>query len=872
MSSVGVECVRCGASIPAGANFCPTCGARRDEGSATVEERKLATVVFADIVGSTALGESQDPERTRAILERFYEAMAAEVVQAGGTVEKFVGDAVMAAFGAPIALEDHAERALHASLAMQRRLNALFDGQLSLRIGVNTGEVVVGRPREGSSFVTGDAVNVAAHLEQAAAPGEVIAGERTAAIAGAAFEFGEPRRVEAKGKEHGVVGVPVLGALRLVRPRGIREERAAFVGRTAELDLLVAAYARAAERRAAHLVTIIGDAGLGKTRLVGEFWERLETMAPKPVRRTGQCLAYGHGITYWPLGEVLKEQFGLSDADSPEVVRERLGLRQVLALSLGLEVARELHPREARDRLHDEWVDLLTQLTESKPLVMLIEDLHWAEEPLLDLVARLARDVAGPLLVVATARPELFETRPAWGAGTRNTSQLWLEPLQAGEIGDLVQTLTTGTMAASLIADLVERAEGNPFFAEELLATFIDRGLLTEEGDTWEGGDLSGPLELPDTVQAVVAARMDLLPMKEKSALQAAAVVGRTFWESPVIELLEGTLPEFELLEARDFIRRGLGSSLDGDPEYAFKHAVTREVAYATVPKRRRARLHAAFAAWLEQKGGGRDEHAPLLAHHYASSVRRDEVDLAWRDEPEQAAGLREKAGQWLRRAGELAVARYDLDDGIALLRRAAEFETDELERAELWREIGRANALGFRGAEFLDAMERSLQLSTDPGARGATYAELAYQTSFRSGMWTKAPSPDDVSSWIEQALAFAETGTRCTMQGTDRARLLVRHRGRCGGSGGVGDRPGARGSRPPRSSVRRRVARDVSRRTPRGRARARRTVSRVRRRAPRPRTGRRGLREPHSDPVDARPVRCGAPHLRAPRRGDAAR
>ena len=186
MSSVGVECVRCGASIPAGANFCPTCGARRDEGSATVEERKLATVVFADIVGSTALGESQDPERTRAILERFYEAMAAEVVQAGGTVEKFVGDAVMAAFGAPIALEDHAERALHASLAMQRRLNALFDGQLSLRIGVNTGEVVVGRPREGSSFVTGDAVNVAAHLEQAAAPGEVIAGERTAAIAGAA--------------------------------------------------------------------------------------------------------------------------------------------------------------------------------------------------------------------------------------------------------------------------------------------------------------------------------------------------------------------------------------------------------------------------------------------------------------------------------------------------------------------------------------------------------------------------------------------------------------------------------------------------------------------------------------------------------------
>jgi tetratricopeptide (TPR) repeat protein len=511
-------------------------------------------------------------------------------------------------------------------------------------------------------------------------------------------------------------------------------------------------------------VTIIGDAGLGKTRLVGEFWERLESISPEPERRTGQCLAYGHGITYWPLGEVLKQQFRLSDTDSPEMVRGRLGEREVLALSLGVEVAREMHPLEARDRLHDEWVDLLAQLTENHPLVMLIEDLHWAEEPLLDLLARMARDVAGPLFIVATARPELLETRPAWGAGTRNTSQLWLEPLQAGEVRDLVQTLTTSAMPASLVADLVERAEGNPFFAEELLATFIDRGMLVEEGDRWEVSEPSGALELPDTVQAVVAARVDLLPMKEKSALQAAAVVGRTFWETPVIELLEGTRPDFELLEARDFIRRGLGSSLDGGREYVFKHAVTREVAYATVSKRRRARLHAAFAAWLEQTGGGRDEHAPLLAHHYASSVRPDEVDLAWRGEPEAAARLMEKAGLWLRRAGELAVARYDLDDGIALLRQSADFEPDELERAELWREIGRANALGFRGAEFLDAMERSLELSSDSGVRGATYAELAYQTSFRAGMWTKAPDPGDVSLWIEQGLALAEAGTaaRC--------------------------------------------------------------------------------------------------------------
>jgi tetratricopeptide (TPR) repeat protein len=275
---------------------------------------------------------------------------------------------------------------------------------------------------------------------------------------------------------------------------------------------------------------------------------------------------------------------------------------------------------------------------------------------------------------------------------------------------------------------------------------------------------LSDLLALPDTVQAVVAARMDLLPSDEKFALQAGAVIGRTFWESPLVELLAGRQPDLQLLEARDFIRRGLGSSFAGEPEFTFKHAVTQEVAYATVPKRQRARLHAAFAKGLEESGGGRDEHAPLLAHHYASSARLDELDLAWSAEPELTARLKAKAAAWLRRAGELAVGRYDLDDGIALLRQAVEYQVDELEQAELWREIGRANALGFRGTEFLEAMERSLALSTDVGVRGATYAELAYQTSFRAGMWAKAPDPHSVSSWIEQALLHTEPGTaaRC--------------------------------------------------------------------------------------------------------------
>src|SRR6266508_1135774 len=287
-------------------------------------ERKLATVVFADLVGSTALAGSEDPERTRALLERFYDAMAEEIDRAGGTVEKFAGDAVMAAFGAPSALEDHAERALHAALAMQRRLAELFDGQLELRIGVNTGDVVVGQARAGSSFVSGDAVNVAARLEQAADPGAIVVGERTVAAARGAFEFEQPATVDAKGKPEGVVARRVVRALSLVRPRGVSGLAGAFVGRDQELERLFGAYRAAVEQRRPRLMTILGDAGVGKTRLARELWQRLPEQDPEPLRRTGRCLSYGTGTAYWALGEVLREHLGLLESDAPEVALERL--------------------------------------------------------------------------------------------------------------------------------------------------------------------------------------------------------------------------------------------------------------------------------------------------------------------------------------------------------------------------------------------------------------------------------------------------------------------------------------------------------------------------------------------------------------------
>ena len=275
-------CAACGAAVPEAARFCPTCAAPVGTGP-DQSERKLATVIFADLVGSTALGGSQDPERTRAMLDRFYDAMAAEIETAGGTVEKFAGDAVMAVFGAPASLEDHAERALHGALAMLRRMHELFGDTLALRIGVNTGEVVVGTPREGSSFVTGDPVNVAARLEQAAEPGEVLVGERTVGTARGAFEFGEAQTIEAKGKPEGVECRRLVRGLSLMRPRGVGGLRRAFVGRDEEMGVLERAYADVEERREPQLVTILGDAGVGKTRIVREFWERLV------AARRGRC-------------------------------------------------------------------------------------------------------------------------------------------------------------------------------------------------------------------------------------------------------------------------------------------------------------------------------------------------------------------------------------------------------------------------------------------------------------------------------------------------------------------------------------------------------------------------------------------------------
>ncbi|HMN98038.1 MAG TPA: adenylate/guanylate cyclase domain-containing protein [Miltoncostaeaceae bacterium] len=725
-------CAACGQPLPPAARFCPQCAAPVEAAGSRPEERKVATVLFADLVGSTALADEQDPERTRIFLSRFYDAMAEEIANGGGTLDKFLGDGVLAAFGAPLAVEDHAERAVRSALAMRERVHGLFGPTVALRVGVNTGELIVGDDRRTGSLLTGDAVNVAARLEQAAASNEILVGERTVRACRDGFVFTPGRAVPLKGKSAAVICRALLGAAAPVPPRRT------VVGRDRELGVLQEALTAVARSGTPRIVTLLGDPGIGKSAIVEEFARAVRGPPDATPVHVGRCRPLGRGTPFPALGDIVRAHLGIGADAPPEAVAGQLGKRWALGLPLGLEPPDGVHPLAVQGRLRTDWRSLCRDLTRDGPAVVVVEDLQWAEEVLIELLEDVGGGDGGPLMVIATARREGLDRLPAGSA------LLEVGGLPADEAASLVAELAQAGLADATRDAIVQRADGNPLFLGELARNAAERGA---------GGD---PM-LPDTVQAVTAARVDLLEPVQKAAVHAAAVIGRTFWRGAVSELLNGSVPDLAALEKRGLVAAHPRSRLRGEVEYEISHAVIREVAYESIPRASRARLHARFAAWLEARAERPAEHATTLAHHYAEAVRPEHADLAWAHDAPQLATLRRSARRWLRVAASAATARFELSTAIAFLERFLALTPagdDDEERTEVLGELGRAHALRFDGRAFRHALEDAIRAAPDALRAGELSAELAFQTLVRAGMWNPPPGSDEVETWVREALA----------------------------------------------------------------------------------------------------------------------
>ncbi len=701
-----------------------------------VDERKQVSILFLDVVWAATV--EGDPERLAAAVDLLAAVAADEIEAAGGTVVPVVADALIAAFGAPAGLEDHAQRALEAAIVLRDRLTSLFGDALSLRVGSEAGEVLITGDPRGGFTVTGAAVNFAGRLARQADAGEIRIGARIAQALDGVFEL------RAQDGAHTLVSTRAAPASS-VAPG----PRRTFVGRESELELLKATYERVSRAARPHFVTLVGDAGIGKTRLIGAFHDRI---ASAPGRwLLGRCRSYGRANTYRPLGEIVRACLGLDADDPPAVMVERLGGRDDLRPLLGLTPEAELQPWEAKARLTQAWIAFLEEMTQDGPVSVVVEDLHWAEDPLLEVLAVTAREARGPLLLLGTARPELTGRTQPWNQGNVNVSRIWLEPLSPDDAERMLDELAGG-LPPRVKDAILQPTGGNPFFVEEVLQSWIDRGVLGRTGNGRTAVDLPRRVDVPETVQAVISARIDLLPVLEKNALQAASVIGRTFWEGAVRELLAAATPRFGLLEERDFVRRRRRSSLEPEREYLFKHELTRDVAYRSLPTPRRARLHASFAEWLERRDAGSGRHAALLAHHYAQAVAPESAEVAWGRDPSARAELRANAVRWARRAGEQARDRYAMNDAAALFRQAAELEPDEQARADLWRAVASASEQAFGMDGFRDALEHVIELTPEGPSRARLYSELAYRGS-NPATWTNPPARETVETWIERAI-----------------------------------------------------------------------------------------------------------------------
>ena len=765
-----MTCPNCGHENPAEAKFCSQCGTPLAGPESAREERKVVTVLFCDLVGSTAQAEQLDPEDVQAILGPYHEHVRAELERFGGTVEKFIGDAVMALFGAPTAHEDDPERAVRAALAI--RDWAREEGKLEVRIGITTGEVLItlgARPEAGEGMASGDVVNTGARLQTAAPTNGVLVDETTYRATERAIEYEEATPVEAKGKSR---PVEVWEA---VAPRwrfGVDVEQGGpteLVGRSEELDLLTDALVRARRERASQLVTLVGVPGIGKSRLVYELGRVVDDDPELIYWRQGRSLPYGEGVTFWALAEMVKGHAGILETDAADEAEEKLRavVSELIADPTDVDWALgHLRPLvglggepeiggDRRAEVFAAWRKFFEALAERGPLVLVFEDLQWADDGLLDFVDHLVEWASGvPLLCVCTARPELLERRPDWGGGKRNATTISLSPLSETDTSRLVSLLfERAVLPAEIQSLLLARAGGNPLYAEEYVRMLQDRGLDRIE-DT----------QLPESVQGIIAARLDALPGDEKDLLQDAAVMGKVVWVGALAQITglpRWTVEErLHALERKEFVRREQHSSVAGETEYAFRHILVRDVSYGQIPRARRAGEHQAAAGWIESlTEGRRDENAELLAHHYLQALEYAKAS------GEDTAEFADQAREALREAGDRALLLAAPSAAARFYEGALELTPDDDPgRGELLFRVGEARwyATATRNDTVLEARDALLGV----GEKGlAAEAEVMLSLMF----WYEGDR-----TAADQHLAAAETLVRDLPPSLSKARVLT--------------------------------------------------------------------------------------------------
>jgi class 3 adenylate cyclase len=785
------DCRSCGATLPQDAMFCPACGAPVNEpepASPAGQERKLVTVLFADVTGSTTLGEQLDPERLRDVLATYFEAMRAEIEAEGGTVEKFIGDAVMAVFGVPQAHEDDPARALRAARRMLERLDEVneelrrvHDVALEIRVGVHTGDVLAAiEVVPGEPMVTGDVVNTAARLQTAARPGQIVASVRTVrSVPGSRWD--SLPNLDLKGKNEMVQAVVILDGPE-VSGRGIPGLSAPLVGRDGEMSLLHSTFERARQERRPHLVTIYGEPGVGKSRLVREFLDSAASGGAVTVVQ-GRCLPYGDGIAYWPLAEILKQRSGIDDRDSPDVVLEKVRSNSGIALASGVDLERtcaalaftigvedpasaisQRDPRQVRNEIHAAWEVFFSALAAEQPLIVVVDDIHWADTSLLDLLEAIADRAEGPMLLLCPTRPTLADRRPTWGGGRRDASSLALDPLTSEQSSQLMTLLLDVDDLPQGTRELVlARAEGNPFFLEEIVRQLIDEGAIEQAEGRWRAKSSLATVTIPDTVQGVLAARIDLLDRDERQALEYAAVVGRVFWPAPVALLLNGSgarLGEMlDRLQARDLVRSRVGSAISGETEFIFKHVLTRDVAYDRLPRADRARAHATVAEWIETTAGTRADFGELLVYHVEEAYRAAHEDP--RSDPERLAELRVRAFRSLISAAGDARARFCISKAFVLVDRADAAAEGPTERAQVLEERGRTALTNYEGdaawRALSEAAEIRLASAPDDALAIARVCARAIESPTRwPGSMSSIPPETEVRRFLEIGLQHA--------------------------------------------------------------------------------------------------------------------